>query len=613
MLKKLTLRPGINRESTSYSKESGWYAGDKIRFRQGTPEKIGGWQRISETSFVGQARGLFSWVSLAARKLLAIGTHLKHYVEFNGIYYDITPIRLTTTLNNPFTTTNASTIVLVTHTAHGANTGDYVTYSGATAVGGLTLNGEYTVTKLTVNTYNITAASAATSSATGGGASVVSAYQINVGLAMAEAAYGFGAGTWGAGVWGNSGTSGTAEARLWSQTNFGEDLVFCPRHGAIYYWDTSVGFTSNRGVLLNSLSGASDVPVVANLILVSAASRFLMAFGCSDLGQSAEDPLLVRWADQESMVNWTPAATNQAGGIRLTLGSTIVARAQFRQEVVVWTDAAVYSLQYVGAPAVWSSSLLADSTTFFSPNAFAQAAGIAYWMGAGKFYTYDGRVNTLRCDLRNYIFSDINTMQKSQVFAGAVESFNEIWWFYCSAASSSIDKYVVYNYAEGVWYYGTMHRTAWVDGGVSDYPRGAGISKIMQHELGVDDNETNVTQPISAYIETAEFDIDDGDSFSLVQRVLPDLAFIGSTTTSPTVNVSFTPRQNSGAAPNNAVGGPSSATVTRTVSGTPELYTGQIYVRIRGRQLIIKVASSQIGTTWQLGAFRIDIQPDGRA
>lgn len=613
MLKKLTLRPGINRESTSYSKETGWYAGDKIRFRQGTPEKIGGWQRVSEATYLGEARGLHAWVSLAARKLLAIGTHVKHYVEFNGMYYDNTPIRLSATLTNPFTTTNTSALVLVTHTAHGAETGAYVTYSGATAVGGLTLNGEYAITKLTADTYNITASSPATSSATGGGAAVAAAYQINVGLAVAEAAYGYGASTWGAGVWGNSGISGTTEARLWTQTSFGEDLVFAPRHGAPYYWDTSVGLENNRAVLLSTLAGASSAPVTVNLLLVSAATRFLMAFGCNELGQTFEDPMLIRWADQDSTVNWMPAATNQAGGIRLSQGSKIVARAQFRQEVVVWTDAAVYSMQYVGAPAVWAPSLLADSTSFFSPNAFAQAAGVAYWMGAGKFYTYDGRVSTLKCDLRNYVFSDINVQQSSQVFAGTVESFNEIWWFYCSADSVSIDRYVVYNYAEAIWYYGTLHRTAWLDGGVADVPRGAAGNKIHYQETGVDDNSTNVTAAIGAYVESAEFDIDDGDTFSLVQRVLPDLAFIGSTVTAPAVDITLASRQNSGGTPYGSVGGAATAVVTRTVSGTPEQYTGQIFVRIRGRQMTLKVASSLIGTTWQLGAFRIDVQADGRA
>jgi hypothetical protein len=612
-LKKLQLKSGVNREGTRYSTEGGWFSCDKIRFRQGTPEKIGGWQRISSETYNGVCRSLWQWATLSGVPYLGVGTNTKYYIAYGGAYYDITPVVSTVTLTNPFTTVNGSATVTVTDVAHGATTGTFVTFSGATAVGGLTLNGEYQITVLTVDSYTITAASNASSSATGGG-TVTAAYQVSAGTEIAVALSGWGAGPWGFGAWG-IGSSGSASIRIWNHQNFGQDLIYGPKGGAMYYWDATTGLTF-RGVALNSLSGATDVPTVQTLFMVSDASRFTIAFGCNDYGSSDIDPMLIRWSDQESAVNWTPAATNQAGSLRLSHGSRIDATLQTRQEILVWTDTSVYGLQYLGPPVVWGSQLLADNVSIVSDRAVALAAGVAYWMGEDKFYTYDGRVNTLSCDLRQYIFSDINLDQYSQVCAGTNEQFNEVWWFYCSASSTQIDRYAVYNYLEKVWYYGNLGRTAWTDIGVtSNFPIAATyVNNLVQHETGNDDNATASTLPIEAYITSSEFDIDDGDRFGFVWRVLPDVTFRGSSTASPSATMTLLPLQNSGSGYNSpaSLGGSDNGVVTRTATVPIEAFTGQVNIRVRGRQMSIKMASDGLGVQWQLGAPRLDIRPDGR-
>jgi hypothetical protein len=612
-LKKLQLKSGVNREGTRYSTEGGWFSCDKIRFRQGTPEKIGGWQRISSETYNGVCRSLWQWATLSGVPYLGVGTNTKYYIAYGGAYYDITPVVSTVTLTNPFTTVSGSATVTVTDVAHGATTGTFVTFSGATAVGGLTLNGEYQITVLTVDSYTITAASNASSSATGGG-TVTAAYQVSAGTEIAVALSGWGAGPWGFGAWG-IGSSGSASIRIWNHQNFGQDLIYGPKGGAMYYWDATTGLTS-RGVALNSLPGATDVPTVQTLFMVSDASRFTIAFGCNDYGSSNIDPMLIRWSDQESAVNWTPAATNQAGSLRLSHGSKIDATLQTRQEILVWTDTSVYGLQYLGPPVVWGSQLLADNVSIVSDRAVALAAGVAYWMGEDKFYTYDGRVNTLSCDLRQYIFSDINLDQYSQVCAGTNEQFNEVWWFYCSANSTQIDRYAVYNYLEKVWYYGNLGRTAWTDIGVtSNFPIAATyVNNLVQHETGNDDNATASTLPIEAYITSSEFDIDDGDRFGFVWRVLPDVTFRGSSTASPSATMTLLPLQNSGSGYNNpaSLGGSDNGVVTRTATVPIEAFTGQVNIRVRGRQMSIKMASDGLGVQWQMGAPRLDIRPDGR-
>ena len=700
MLKKLQLKAGVNKENTRYTSENGWFVSDKIRFRQGTPERIGGWQRISATTFLGVCRSLWNWVTLASLNLIGVGTNLKFYIESGGIYNDITPIRATSTINNnPFALT-ASTTVTVTDTAHGAYTNDYVTFSGATDIGGsgtnvtaAVLNKEFQVTVLDSNTYTIvisvTPNATAIAASPGGGSAVVAAYQIHTGPAYAVAVTGWGGGTWGGGAWGVGSTSVNA-IQLWSQNNFGEDLIYAPRGGGIYYWSAQIGLTSSsftvtiaspavltaslrngtavmlnttgalptglsvgtvyyvvgstgttcnlsatyggaaintsgsqsgtqsfsaRGINITQLGGASDAPTIQNLIFVSDTSRFVFAFGCNDYGSTVQDPMLVRWSDQESVTNWTPSATNQAGSIRLSHGSEIITCVQTRQEIVVFTDSSLYSFQYQGPPTVWSSQLLGDNISIIGPNAAVIASGVIYWMGVDKFYKYDGRTQTLRCDLRQFIFQDINLSQSSQVFAGTNEGFNEVWWFYCSANSYEIDLYVTYNYQEDVWAYGTLGRTAWLDSGLRDYPLAATYSyNLVNHEQGNDDNQTGTPTAISALIGSAEFDIDDGDHFGFVWRMLPDITFRGSDATSPQVTMTLIPMQNSGSGYNNPIslGGNSTATVTRTSTSVIEQFTGQVYVRVRGRQMILQVESSQLGCTWQLGSPRIDIKQDGR-
>lgn len=619
-LKKLVFKPGINREVTRYSDEAGWYECDKVRFRQGFPEKIGGWQRISGTSFLGVCRSLWNWTTLGSTNLIGVGTHLKFYLEQGGGYNDITPIRLTTSAGDvTFAATNGSATLTVTDVGHGARENDFVTFSQAVSLGGAitadVLNAEYQiVTTPSANTYTITATATANSSDTGnGGGSVIGAYQIRTGEPYEVPLTGWGGGEWSAGVWGTGGVS-TESIRLWSQFNFGEDLVFGPRGGAIFYWDATNGINT-RGVYLSSLGGASNVPVTQNLILVSDINRFVFCFGTNDVGTATVDPMLIRWSDQENVAQWTPASTNQAGSLRLSRGTEIVAAKQARQEVLVWTNSSLYSLQYQGAPAVWGAQLVGDNISIASQNTVAFASGVAFWMGKDKFYMYDGRSQPLPCNVRRYVFEDFNTLQYDQVFAGTNEAFHEVWWFYCSANSDTVDKYVVFNYLEQTWYYGTLARTAWLDSGLRDYPLAATYSyNLVNHEQGTDDNQTGTPAPIAATITSGQFDIDDGDRFAFVWRIMPDVTFEGSTATSPSATMTLLPLANSGSGYNSPLseGGSATGTVTRTATVPIEQFTGQVNTRVRGRQMSIEMASTDLGVKWQLGSPRVDMRPDGR-
>ena len=621
----IRFRPGVNREQTQYTSETvgtvtpsyqitaGWYASQNVRFRQGFPEKIGGWVPLALGTYLGVCRSLFSWSTLGGQNLIGVGTNLKFYVNQGGPYYDITPIRYTVTLNNPFTTVNASTVVTVTAASSGAVLGDFVTFSGASAVGGITINGEYQIQSIVdSNTFTINAATAATSSATGGG-TVSAAFQINVGQAIEVPLVGWGAGAWGYGSWGN-GASSTTALRLWSQANFGQDLIFAPRGGSIFYWAAS-STVASRAVYATSLSGASDVPTVVNFIFVSDASRFVFAFGANPLGGSTQDPMLVRWSDQESVTMWTPAATNQAGDIRLSRGSQIVTCVQNRQEIVVWTDTSVYSFQYIGTPGVWGSNIVGDNISIMGQNVAVLASGTSYWMGIDKFYKYSGTVSTLRCDLREYIYGDINNMQTQQFFAGTVEGFNEVWWFYCSASSTSIDRYVIYNYQDDIWYYGQMARTAWIDSTELTYPIAATYSNtLVYHEYGLNDNTTGTDNAMDSYIQSSEFDIQGGTNFAFINRILPDVTFRKSTASNPQVTMTLIPLQNSGSGYNSpqATGGTNIATVTRTATAPIEQFTGQVFIRLRGRQLIFQIESNQLNIQWQIGTPRMEARIDGR-
>ena len=713
-LQKLQLRPGVNRESTTLANEGGWFDCDKIRFRSGYPQKIGGWAPLSSSTYVGVARSLWNWVTLKGYNLLGVGTNIKYYIESGGTYNDITPIRVTTTLpNNPFTTLNASPTVTVNAPNHGANNGDYVTFSGATAVGGLTLNSEFVIAYVDSNTYTITASSNATSTATGGGAAVSAAYQLNSGASTITYQTGWGAGLWAGYVNGTTvtllngtinnsvttvvvtsttgfsatgtilidselitytgktgtdftgcvrGTNGTTAAshttgatvynastftgwgqsistntftqiRLWSEANFGEYLLINPSNGPMYLWIPSYNvsgnltFTNRAELLSPSSSGVyqtdAECPSITSLITVSDASRFVIAFGSNgyttDPVPTQQDPMLIRWSDQENYQVWNPAATNQAGSFRLSSGSFIVAQQQTRQEILVWTDAALYSMQYLGPPFVWGFNILADNLSIISPNAIATANNVTYWMGADKFYAYSGRVETLPCSLRQYVFGDINTTQSSQFFAGTNEGYSEVWWYYCSADSTVIDRYVIYNYLDQVWYYGTLGRTAWLDSPLRNFPMAATYSNnVVFHENGVDDiTTTGNILPITSYIQSSDFDIGDGHNYGFVWRMIPDITFDGSTTPAPnTPQVTFTvrPRQNPGA----PYGTADTPTVASTQSYanqrnyTVQEFTQIVYTRLRGRQMAFKIISDTVGTQWQLGVPRIDVRPDGR-
>ncbi len=784
-LQKLQFRPGVNREGTTLANEGGWFDCDKVRFRSGYPEKIGGWTVLTYNTFIGTCRSLWNWITLKAFDLLGIGTEKKFYIEYGTTYYDITPIRRGIVLTNPFSTTSGSPTVTVTDIGHGAITGDYVSFTGAATVGGLDLNFEYEITYVNSDTYTITAESNASSTVSnGGGASVVAQYQLNNGTNVGTFQDGWGAGLWGgvitgsaltqlngainnsvttitvdstalfpaAGIllideelitytfktstqfgdgsnpcvrgalgttavshlnnalvddatnyygWGQSASATTnTQLRLWSQANFGQDLIFNPRQGAIYYWSPGLGSTpavDQRGTSLSPftaritttsgnasitvtetngylqpgvaivgagipagaviLSGSgytgnytldqnatanatdvlvdvlvgSQVPSIVNEVLVSDTSRIVLAFGStnlvSPLGDGSYDPLLIRWSAQENYADWRPSATNQAGDARLSHGSYIVGALQTRQEILVWTDTAIYSMQYIGPPLVWQITLLADNISIASQNAMSTAAGVVYWMGTDKFYVYSGRVETLPCAVRTYVFNDMNREQFSQIVSGTNEGFSEIWWFYCSANSDVIDRYVIFNYLDRVWYYGSMGRTAWLDSPLRASPVAATLgNQLVFHESGNDDGTTNPPSPIYSYIQSSDFDIGDGHNYGFVWRLLPDITFDGSTTLTglfPKVTMTMRPRQNPGA-PYNTAPSPKVQS-TQNYGGLEKNYTVQefteiIYTRVRGRQMAFKIESNkpgspeenQLGTQWQLGVPRLDVRPDGR-
>jgi hypothetical protein len=708
-LQLLQFRPGINREGTTLANEGGWFECDKIRFRSGYPQKLGGWTPISSATYEGVARSLFNWVTLRGYNLLGVGTNLKYYVESGGIYNDITPIRSTVVLTNPFTTTNGSATVLVTDADHGAITGDFVTFAGASTVAGLNLNGEFEITYFDSNSYTIIAPGVANASTTGGG-TVAAAYQINIGLATYSYATGWGTGLWGGYItgtqqtaltaslnssntniavistigfnsgngtilvdaelitytgntatifsggvrgangtiatshgnatpvynatsftgWGQSTAGSTAvQLRLWSQASFGEYLIINPRNGPMYLWipqytGGGVLIFGNRAELLSSTSSPpyqtdADCPVVATQVMVSDASRFVIAMGANDYGQQVQDPMLIRWSDQESYSTWSPAVTNQAGSYRLSSGSTIVTAIQSRQEIIVLTDAAVYSMQYLGPPYVWGFNILSNNISVIGPNAIGAANNIVYWMGLDKFYVYTGRVETLPCALRQYVYGDINLEQNYQVFCGSNEGYSEIWWYYCSANSTTVDRYVIFNYLDKVWYYGSLNRSAWLDSPLRNNPMGATYQHtIVYHESGNDNVEVNgTTLPINAYIQSSDFDIGDGHNFGFVWRIIPDLTFDGSsneTPTKPSAVFTVRPRQNPGA----PYGIAEAPTVTSAQSYanqrnyTVQEFTQIVYTRLRGRQMAFKISSDTLGTQWQLGVPRLDVRSDGR-
>ena len=701
---KIGLRPGVNREGTNYSAEGIYYDCDKIRFRSGKPEKIGGWQRLSNSSFQGICRSIENWSTLAGNNYVGLGTNLKYYIESGGRYNDITPIRKTVdpmlgpvppSTGNPFSSAfntlsanitaaqqsipltsaasfpstggiikigteeiNYSSIssntllgavrgfngttaqthsssanvscstIIVTDVNHDATKNDFMTFSGATTFNAFTdvlLNAEHQVFQyISTSQYSINIAGVfSTAVASGGGAAIIASYQVNTGLDAYVIGLGWGADPWGSGGWGDPGLSGVGQQlRLWAADNYGEDLLLNPREGSIYYWDATTGLTV-RAKLLNDLSTAAGfdgtfVPHTTNEITSSPTERFAMAMGANPYdptdANTAFDPMLVRWSDQENVYEWVPAITNQSGEFRLSNGSYIVSSDTTRQETLIWTDSALYSAQYLGPPFVWGFTMLASNISIISPNAMITANNITYWMGVDKFYIYSGRTETLQCALRQYIFSDINKDQGYQVFAGTNEGYNEIWWFYCSGQSTTIDKYVVFNYAENIWYYGSLARTAWLDSSLREYPMATNYeNRIIYQELGTDDVEGEFPVAVTAFVQSADFDIGDGDKFVFVWRMLPDINFTGSNVDKPAVTITLKPRRNAGA-PYSPADTPTITSKDNYTGGRQyniQEFDGQVNTRLRGRQMALRVESTGLGVAWQLGDIRIDVKPDG--
>ena len=612
-LSRYTFQPGINKEGTSYSEEGGWYDCDKIRFRAGRPEKIGGWTKNNNNTFLGSARKLIQWISLDNQKMVALGTHLKLYVKGGSSYNDITPLRTTTSAGDvTFAATNGDATITVTDSSHGAELNDFVTFSGAATLGGnitaAVLNQEYQIaTIFNTNSYTIEAkdtdgdeVTANSSDSGNGGSSVVGAYQINVGLDTYVSGLGWGSGYWGQSTWGG-GTSGfAAQLRLWTLDNFGEDLIACPRLGQIYYWDFSSGL-STRAIPLSSLSDASDTPTAAMQVLVSEKDRHVVALGANTIGTSTQDPMLVRWSDQEDASMWTPKTTNTAGSLRLSAGSEIVQGVRTRQEIAIFTDHALYSMQFIGPPFTFGINLVTENVSVVSPQAAINANNVVYFMDQDNFYSYSGTIQAIPCTVRAYVFDDFNKGQQYKVFAAKNANFNEVTWFYPSGDSSEVDRYVTYNYVDKIWTIGNMARTAWIDEGVSVIkPLAAGVSGttsnyLYDQETGANDDGSALT----AYVESADFDAGDGNQFMFINRLIPDVYFYG-TSGDPNLTYSIKTRD--------YPLGTLSVATTASVSST----TGVSYIRARARQMRIRIESTDTDNLWRLGDTRFDIRQDGR-
>lgn len=643
-LSKLVFKPGINKDQTNYASEGGWADMDKVRFRSGYPEKIGGWNVQTFDQYAGAARLLFPWGLTSGASILCVGTNEKIYVTLGTTLFDITPIRVTYTTgttpstDNCFGTTNGSTTVLVTLASHGADEGSYVTFSGAVAVGGVSaanLNKEFKISNVTTNTFTITVASAATSTVSaGGGTAISAAFQINIGYKNVTAGYGWGTGTWGRGTWGSSSTTPIFNnARLYSADNFNDDLIFNVADGSIYYWAYDPNFVT-RAVLMSSLSGAVAVPEQVGT-LIFAPSGHLIALSCTEYNAAGTPPeylgalnqQVIRWADVSpdtgpDPLNWKPELTNSAGFLYLQSGTSIITAYHAKQETLIWTDISLSSMQFLNTAEVFGLQEIANGVSIIGPNTVAAANNVIYWMGNDKFYIYNGRVDTLPCTLRQFIFGNINRQQAQIFFAGTNNQFNEIIWFYCTANSTDIDRYVIYNYSDNIWYYGNINRTAWVDAGVFQYPLAAHDGWVYTHESGTNDGQPLGQPPVgmTSFIQSADVDIEDGDKFMLVRRVIPDINFLNSDTVDsvtgdpviPEATVTVGVRNFPGAASTdiNSSGIPTDRPVI-TSTATINQYTNQVFIRARGRQMNFRIESSGVGTQWQLGMPRVDARPDG--
>jgi len=641
-LQKLQFKPGINKEITNYSNEMGWNKSDKIRFKKGFPEQIGGWTRVSNTQVIGTPRTLINWIALDGDNLIGVGTNIKYYVLEGQTYTDKTPIRLSATFDggsgnpavDPFTTTLSSTTVTVSHTGHGADDGSYVTFINSSDVNGVPaaeLNKEHRLTYVDANSYTITVDTAATSAGSGGGSTIVGEYQINPGQEVFSYTSGWSSGTWSAGSWGQTGFSDLAEQlRLWVHDNYGEDVITNLYQGDIYYLDksgtnvmkTGAPYTSSSEITyrmrsifdIATAAGTANtayIPTQVTYSMVSQQARHVICFGANNQnGTGAFDPLLVRWSSSEDYQDWRPLSTNSAGDFRLEQGSQIISAIKTRQEILIFTNTAVYAMQYVGLPYVFSFTLLASHISLMSPNAVSVANNIVFWMGRDKFYVFDGQVRALPSTLRTFVYHNINYVQEFQVISGTNEEYNEIWWFYPTGTDTQINNYVVFNYLENTWYYGTLSRSAWLDSGLRQSPIAFDYNRrALNHEVGVDDASGTGSVAIGSFIESSDFDIGDGDQFSFVWRMIPDLTFTGSESVNPDVTLTLTPRDYTGGSYTSETG----KSVQASALSPQELYTNQIDIRVRGRQLKLRIDGSDlVGTKWQLGTPRIDIRTDGR-
>jgi len=641
-LSKLIFKPGVNRDQTNYASEGGWYETQWVRFRSGFPEKMGGWEPRNFVAYNGAARSLFSWSTTDSNILLGVGTDTKMYVGAGTNLYDITPIRATFTspaTNNCISTTSGSKVITVTLAGYGGITGDFVTISGVTGnpggVPNAQINAEQQITFLTSSTFTFTVTTAATSTTSSqGGTAITMAFQINIGYSTSTAGYGWGTSTWSRSTWGSSSTTAVFfPARLIFQDKFNNDLIFNILGSDIYYWAYTSAFNT-RAVLLSSLSGAVAVPQQVGKILFSP-SGHLLAFSCTNYDASQPgpnylgtfDPLLIRWANVSADIgpdplNWQPTLTNTAGYLRLSIGSRIVSALRTKQEILVWTDVSLSSLQFLGTSEVFGLQEVSSATTIFGANTVVGANNVVYWMGNDKFYTYSGRVDTLPCTLRQYVFTDINRQQQGLFFAGQNAEFNEVIWFYCTENATEIDRYVIYNYAENIWYFGDLERTAWIDTGVIDYPVAAKDGYVYLHEYGVNDGQPAGAPPlpISAYIQSADIDIEDGDKYMLMRRIIPDVNFNNSETVNPVTSATIVPQVTMTVGVRNFPGaastttnaeGESTAEDVITSTATIDQYTNQVFIRARGRQMSFKISSNGVGTQWQLGMPRVDARPDG--
>jgi len=652
-LSKLLFKPGVNRDQTNYASEGGWYETQLVRFRSGFPEKFGGWTVSNLNAYTDSARAIFSWSTTDGSNLLGIGTNSRVYVGAGTTLHDITPVYATYTnatspsSSNCIGTTNGSKTVTVTITGHGATTGTYVSFSGIAGptIGGIPVSEMNTTVQVTVldsNTFTFQATTTATSTTTGqGGTGITVVIYMPAGFPIATAGYGWGTSTWSRLTWGSGSTVPIFQpARLIFMDKFNNDLVFNTQYdtvsttgGEIYYWVYNTAF-SNDAVLLKSLAGAVAVPQKVTKILFTP-QGFLLALGCTNYDATAAapdylgtyDPLLIRWSNVDPDIgpepeNWQPTTTNTAGFLRLQSGSRIVTAINTRQETLVFTNTSLSSLQFLGTAEVFGLQELSHNISIIGANALVGSNNITYWMGRDRFYTYSGRVDTLPCTIRQYIFTDINFTQSALIFAGVNNKFTEIIWFYCSANSSEIDRYVVFNYLENIWYYGQLSRTAWIDSGVFNNPVGLSNGWVYQHENGTNDGQPlgAAPLPITSFIQSADVDIDDGDKYMLIRRVIPDINFRGSDTNNeitgapiiPEADITVGVRNFPGAASSttNAEGVSTGATIV-TATATVDQYTNQVFIRARGRQMNFRIASDTVGTQWQLGMPRVDARPDG--